>query len=194
LCVGDIVKLQTTEAPVIPGGLVQKAVGLVPKSSRRRWTLVPAAAVALLVVAGIIATRGSNQEQLALFYPPTLPRPAVTKVRSAHLGQQPGDVNRRTPAPALLPDLISPRNNSTVRSPRLEFSWEPVPSCRYYDLHLTTSEGELIWQQTSETATLQLPASVMLSKGEYFVWVTAHLKDGGMSKSTPVAFRVPDSR
>ena len=192
--VADVVKLQTNSLPAVRAGLVQQALSLTPAPRRRGWILVPVAGVVLVVLAGLIAAIGTNQKQLALFSPPTLPGPAVTKVHSARLSPQTGDVNRKRPAPALLPDVTAPRNNSTVRSARLQFDWKPVPSCRYYDLHLTTSEGGLIWQHTSENATLRLPASVTLSKGEYFVWVTAHLSDGGISKSAPIAFRVPDSR
>jgi hypothetical protein len=102
----------------------------------------------------------------------------------------PGSV-RRAPVAAGAVVLLSPRSDSMVPLPNLEFRWRDVPNAIYYDLHVVTEEGDVVWQGKVEGTRARLPDGHPLHAGtKYFVWVRAHLAGGGTIKSAAVAFRV----
>jgi hypothetical protein len=75
-----------------------------------------------------------------------------------------------------------------------EFRWKTVPHSRYYEIHVVTSEGDLVWEGQSEASVLRPPADLRLNDGSYFVWITAYLESGREAKSAPVKFSLASSR
>jgi hypothetical protein len=101
---------------------------------------------------------------------------------------------RRAPAAADAVVLLSPTSDSMVPLPNLEFRWRDVPNAIYYDLHVVTEEGDVVWQGRVEGTRTRLPDGHPLHAGtKYFVWVRAHLAGGGTLKSAAAAFRVGQS-
>jgi hypothetical protein len=129
---------------------------------------------------------------------PTLAAPVAPEIAKTMpapvLGKAVPDRVRKPLSVQVSPNVVSPRLNSVVAPERIEFKWELVPNARYYQLRLTSSDGDLVWGSQSEATGLTLPAAVHLRKGTYFVWVLAQLEDGQVRKSRPVRFQVTASR
>jgi hypothetical protein len=157
------------------------------------WNLV----AATLMITGILfaAFMLRTPSRIAI---PSLPAPLapeIAKVTPAPvLGKAVPDRVRKPLSVQVLPNVVSPRLNSVVAPERIKFKWELVPNARYYQLRVSGSDGDLVWESQSEATGLRLPASVELKKGIYFVWVLAQLEDGQVRKSRPVRFQVTASR
>jgi hypothetical protein len=96
-------------------------------------------------------------------------------------------------APRLLSrtEIEFPREGSVVSPAELELRWQPVGHSLFYEVRLVASDGSLVWEGRSETASLRVPTDVVLVPGEkYFVWVRAHLSGGKTLKSETVGFTV----
>lgn len=107
--------------------------------------------------------------------PPASPRAAVR--------------NSATPASAVV--LLSPPEEATLPPGALVFNWRAVPGAAYYELHIVTEEGNVVWSGKVEATSTTLPEGHGLEAGrKYFVWVRAHLSGGGTVKSPAVSFRV----
>jgi hypothetical protein len=196
MLVADIVKLRRLEAPLLPLGLMQRAIMLGSPSSRPRpwrWIFVPAASAAVLI-AVIVLTNLRTPQPIALPSPAAPPSAVVAKSetppgRSAAVE----DVVRKGTVPGLSPTVISPQPEGVIAPINATFRWSPVAHSRYYDIRLTRLDGDLIWEAKSEKTLLQLPGRTILKNGSYFIWVTAYLQDGRVAKSTPTKFWVNDS-
>jgi len=192
--IGDIVRAQRCEDVLLPPGLLQRAIAQTKSHPRRLgWNLV----AATLMITGILfeAFMLRTPSRIAI---PSLPAPLapeIAKVTPAPvLGKAVPDRVRKPLSVQVLPNVVSPRLNSVVAPERIKFKWELVPNARYYQLRVSGSDGDLVWESQSEATGLRLPASVELKKGIYFVWVLAHLEDGQVRKSRPVRFQVTASR
>ena len=184
------------EMPSLPPGLMQRAVALVPaKSTRMHWLWAPAAAMAgtaFLVITSVVLR---SPEQLIIPSPSAPPGPVIAKSEPAPTLSAPAHEVVRKPSSAdLLPIVVSPHRGSIVARERLEFQWKTVPHSRYYEIHVVTSEGDLVWEGQSVESVLQPPADVTLIDGSYFVWITAYLENGREAKSAPVKFSLASSR
>jgi len=184
------------EMPSLPPGLMQRAVALVPaKSTRMHWLWAPAAAMAgtaFLVITSVVLR---SPEQLIIPSPSTPTAPVIAKSEPAPTLSPPAHEIVRKPASAdLLPSVVSPHRGSIVARERLEFRWTTVPHSRYYEIHVVTSEGDLVWESQSEGSVLRPPADVKLNDDSYFVWITAYLENGREAKSAPVRFSLASSR
>ena len=182
--------------PSLPPGLMQRAVALVPpKSTRMHWLWAPAAmmtATAFLIFTAIVLR---SPEQLIIPSPSAPPGPVIAKSEPAPTLSAPAHEVVRKPSSAdLLPIVVSPHRGSIVARERLEFQWKTVPHSRYYEIHVVTSEGDLVWEGQSVESVLQPPADVTLIDGSYFVWITAYLENGREAKSAPVKFSLASSR
>jgi hypothetical protein len=194
--IGDIVRAQRAEDLLLPPGLLPRAIAQTKSQSRRLgWNLLPVAAT--LVITGILFAvlmlRTPSRVTI-----PSLPGPVTPEIAKATpapvLGKAVPDHVRKPLSVQVLPNVVSPRLNSIVAPERIEFKWELVPNARYYQLRLTSSDGDLVWESQSEATGLRLPASVDLKNGTYFVWVLAQLDGGQVRKSAPVRFLVNASR
>ena len=98
---------------------------------------------------------------------------------------------RKSPVAPTAVILSSPAENATVALPGLEFRWHDVPNAIYYELHVVTEEGDVVWQGKVDDTHARLPEGHALrANAKYFVWVRAHLAGGGTVKSAAVPFRV----
>ena len=194
--VADVIKLQKLDAPALPLGLTQRAIGLgAPKSRRVRWIGLPAAAVAGTAFV-VIVTLILRSPQQGIAPSPSAPAaPVIAKSEPAPTVNRPDrDIVRKLAPTGLLPTLIFPKRDNMVAREQLEFKWKPVPRSRYYEIHVVTSEGDLVWASQSDRDVLKFPGDVTLKEGPYFVWISAYLDDGRVQKSAPVRFVVTASR
>jgi Putative zinc-finger len=194
--VADAVRLQRFDAAAVPFDLKQKAIALAaPKSRRSRWILLPAAAIAGTALV-VIATFMLRSPQQLLVPSPSIPSPPViAKSEPAPtLNGADHDVVRKIAPTDLLPTIIFPKQDNAVTREQLEFKWMPVPRSRYYEVHVVTSEGDLVWEGQSDRAVLKFPGDRIPKDGPYFVWISAYLDDGRVQKSAPVRFLVTASR
>jgi hypothetical protein len=194
--IGDIVRAQRSEDALLPPGLLQRAIAQTKSQPRRLgWSLVPVAATLMITGMLFAALMLRTPSRVAI---PTLAAPVAPEIAKTMpapvLGKAVPDRVRKPLSVQVSPNVVSPRLNSVVAPERIEFKWELVPNARYYQLRLTSSDGDLVWGSQSEATGLTLPAAVHLRKGTYFVWVLAQLEDGQVRKSRPVRFQVTASR
>ena len=102
-------------------------------------------------------------------------------------------VRHSAPTPLLL-ELEFPVENATLSPKQLEFRWLRVPAAAYYEVHVVTEDGSVVWLGKVEGTVVRVPDGVSMEAGrKYFVWVRAYLSGGGTVKSAAVAFRVGGS-
>ena len=91
-------------------------------------------------------------------------------------------------------ELQFPVENATLSPKQLEFRWLGVAAATYYEVHVVTEDGSVIWLGKVDGTVVRLPDSVPMEAGrKYFVWVRAYLSGGGTVKSAAVSFRVGGS-
>lgn len=193
--IGQIVRTQRSQDPLLPPGLLQRAIRQTKSQSKHlAWSLIPAAALmSAVLVFAILMLRTSLR--VAIPSPPPPVAPEIAMARPEPLPRTPVPETVRKPVSIeQRPHVISPRFNAAVEPAGIEFRWSPVPQTHYYQVRLTSSDGDLIWETQSEATDLRLPASVDLKNGTYFVWILAQLVDGQVRKSPAVLFRVTASR
>jgi hypothetical protein len=100
------------------------------------------------------------------------------------------EILRKPELSEALPVILSPQPESVVGREHLEFNWTPVSRSRYYEIRVVTSDGDLLWEGQTEKSVLHLPSEIVLTRGSYFVWITAYLANGRVAKSSPVRFVV----
>ncbi len=87
-----------------------------------------------------------------------------------------------------------PAENAVLSAQQAEFRWNAIPSASYYEVHLVTEDGNVVWLGKVEGTRARPPAATPLEAGKkYFVWIRAHLSGGGTVKSAAVSFRVGGS-
>ena len=194
--VADVVRLQRSDAAPLPLNLTQKAIALLaPKSRRPRWILWPAAAMAGTAFVVIATFMFRSPQELIMPSPPAPTAPMIAKSEPAPTVRRPDrDIVRKLAPTGLSPTLIFPKRGSVIAREQLEFKWKPVPRSRYYEIHVVTSDGDLVWAGQSDQVVLKLPGDLILKDGPYFVRISAYLDDGRVQKSAPVRFLVTASR
>ena len=171
-----------------------------------RWGAVAATAACIVVAIslqlrapGVLPTSGGPE--------PAAPAPAgpppgpVTPAPSPAAAAPPAAAPQpAAPAPPAVRNSVGkllqlelqfPAENATVSPGQLEFRWREVPSATYYEVHLVTEDGSVVWQGKAEDTRARPPNDVSLEpEKKYFVWIRAHLSGGGTVKSSAVSFRV----
>jgi hypothetical protein len=72
-----------------------------------------------------------------------------------------------------------------------EFRWKAVAGSLFYEIHVVTEDGSVVWQANVDETSTRLPAGHALRAGEkYFVWVRAHLSGGGTVRSAAISFHL----
>ena len=191
LMVADVVKLQRDiELPRPPLTAANMALSFQPRPViGSRWIWASAAAMALLVLVGVIVIWRREPQKRALMAPAVSSAPMVAKVEPVTPDKAPPrEITREPVIPSIVPVIISPSQDSTVERDLLEFTWKPLSRTRDYEITVATSDGDLLWSGRSANSRLRLPSTVVLERGSYFVWVTAYLTDGQIAKSSPVRF------
>lgn len=200
-CLGQVaflVRAQGAELPQdVPGPMLARArelasSGTTARSSRAwRWQALVATA-ACLVIVGLVTLRQPQRPPA----PPTRPKALAPASLPPSAGAPPAEIQtvppraaRNAPTGLLPPVVISPRDGAVVSSTKLEFRWKPVQGCIYYEVRLLDAEGSVVWEQRTESTSMNLPAEVSLKAGQkYFVWIKAVLAGGAALQSKAVGF------
>ena len=181
------------ENPPVSEELVARARGLVEEERRQpalsiwNWkAFTGAAAVAVLGLVFLIRT-------------PVNSLPSPDPVGQEAVQSQPvggGLSGNGEPAASQAPAVRTARpgdNTPVVHLPpnakfgapdELPLAWSPVEKALYYEVAILTEEGDVAWQQRTETTAATLPAGVRARlKGKYYVSVRASLPDGRSVRS-----------
>jgi len=197
--VGALVRQQRPSEPVeVPTPLLQQAIDIVPAKSnvlaksgwRLSWKWLPVPALAATMVIAVILLKSPQPARFVA----SAPAPAVAAARapeiipraSSPLPEKQYVRKMATIAPGL--QLTEPKSNSAWQKQELRFRWRPVANSTYYEIHVVTSEGDLVWQEQRSDLAAQFPPDLSLQPGKYFVWVRAYLNDGRTIKSDARAF------
>ncbi|MFN7997032.1 MAG: hypothetical protein U0Q18_25690 [Bryobacteraceae bacterium] len=102
---------------------------------------------------------------------------------------------RQGPAGPSSPQLILPREGSTMPQGSIEFRWTPAAGALFYEIRVMNADGDMVWEARAEGADTQIPATTRLSAGrKYYASVTAALPDGKSLKSSLVGFEITPGR
>ncbi len=158
------------------------------------WSAAAAAAAVLIFVFAVYI----RQPTLNVSFPSPAPvvvarrLPAPETQISAPL--QADSVRKRRPI-EVAPELISPSNGKAVDLTQPVFRWKSVEHALFYDIRVTTSDGQITWEGRAETTQIRSPQDLQLLDGQkYFVWVVAHLQEGRTVKAKAVSFRAEQPR
>lgn len=181
--------------PEVPDLLLSRARELVPERppyAKPLWWATAAAAAACLIVAVALQVRVPTTMPVSSPAPavPTAVQRAVPTSAAGSATGPPPAIRAATPRGGA-PDLVQPAEGANVRGGEVEFRWRPLRECLFYELRVTSADGELLFSERTEDTRLRLPASISLRPGEkYFVWVAAHLREGKTVKARAIGFRV----
>jgi len=174
--VADLARLQDSEPPAdVPPSVLARARELVLSKAplwRPAWRW---GAIGVTACIAVLATVSVQQPAMKFVAP-------VESVRKA-------------PERAAFPALLAPREGATVARDAIEVRWTPVERAMFYDLHLLSADGDLIWEGRADGIQARLPASIRVSPGQkYYVSVAAWLPDGKSLKSSLVQFQIEGGR
>ena len=203
----------------VPPKLLSEARKLVsPKPGkftnwRWRWAAASAAFAGLIFLVGVVVLQRRGQESVLTPHQSLVAQTSPQPVESPRLTVESSPV-RAKPTPAaqvpkakspqppairsapdegLLPKLISPRNGGVIRREDLEFRWTPVTDAIFYDVRITSAEGDVVFEKQTEETTLKLGSATPLMPGtKYFATIHAHLRFGKTVRSSVVSFRLAE--
>ena len=114
-------------------------------------------------------------------------------VKSPVEKREPVPLTRNARAAGGLPNLLSPREGSSVRRDVFVCRWQKVPDAAFYEISIMSASGDVLVSRQTETESLDLAGDLPLQTGaKYFMSVRAHLRDGRTIRSTVVSFHVVD--
>jgi len=89
------------------------------------------------------------------------------------------------------PTLSFPQEGDVINPGAVELRWAAVPQAIFYRISIVTTDGDLVWEAQVEKTETQVPTDAGLAPGhQCFVWVEAHLKEGGTVTSPVVGFQI----
>jgi len=142
-----------------------------------RWA---AAAVVVLTFGLLMSLESPNRNSPELTSPVT---------RSPAMRQQ-----RNIDPYALLPQVISPTDGSTINPTTQQFTWVPIRDSLFYQVRIVSDVGNLVWQERVNGTQWRLPLGLSLhGNAEYFVRVDAYLTEAKSLNSDYVVFKVAAS-
>ena len=126
--------------------------------------------------------------------PAATPRAAVPSaspaIPSAPAAPERSTVRHSAGKPVLL-TVLSPAADAALSVQQVEFVWSPIPTTAYYEIHLVTEDGNVVWLAKTDDTRARPPAGLpLVAGGKYFVWVRAYLSGGGTVKSAAVPFHI----
>src|SRR5215471_4596320 len=163
LVVADAVKAQReTDLPSPPAELKWKATGFAAsETAQKPWVWVPAgtlAAIALLIATSMLLRK---PQSLVIQSPPSPSAPMIAKSEpAAASGAALRDLVRKPTSSEPLPSIVFPRPDSTLSREQLTFGWKSVAQSRYYEVHVVTADGDLVWEGQTDKSNLQMPGDV----------------------------------
>jgi len=187
----------------VPASLVSRARQLsspptkLPARLSWQWQAA-AAAFACVALATVVWLRRPERE-----IPPPRPEPTAGPAVQSPSKTLPEIPAESVPVPTVrnggktvsIPEIVFPVPGSSVARQDLEFRWKPLRGTLYYHVRVLTAEGDLAWEQRTESSSARLPEDVKLETGQkYFVQVRAYLPEGKTAQSRAVAFTVANHR
>jgi hypothetical protein len=177
--VGFLVREAGKEQPAVPSHLLDAVQA--SQAGWRRWlprpalTALAAAASVLLLVA--VGTRIDWSGQAD-------PAGAPAAQGAEHRIVRNGSV------PSSRPQILEPREGDSIGPAEAAIAWQETPQALQYTVLLVDLQGDVIWEGHAAETRTRIPAAGLVPGQRYFVWVEAHLRDGGSLKSSPVGFLV----
>lgn len=168
--VAVLAALTDAAAKPVPAGLVEAATRLpAPWTRRAAWCGAMAAGVLLAVSLWPIRELGRPLD-------PATPSATSERVRTSPAGTA-----------ALV--VETPRDNQRL-APGFEVRWQGPASAVFYEVQLTTADGDLLWSAHVEGTTSHIAVPTILSATQpSYLWVTAHLPEGRRLTSNVVRVR-----
>lgn len=203
--VAFLLKAQDAELPQVPAALLAR----VAKPASRpwladiswRWAPAAVALAGVVVVASVMLRQepaapsaGSERppaRQQAATSTPVQPAPAPVAPGASPAASSP----RETRSQAQVADglqLLEPRVGATVTAEGFDLRWTAAPRALFYEVRITTANGQMVWSGKSEREQLRVPAAAGLQPGVHFAWVRAHLPEGRLVRAQAVSFRVQE--
>lgn len=196
--VAFLLQLQEVEPPAeVPPSLLAQAREIVQRQSPRlTWRWATASAVAAgFAIAVMVWFR---EQQLPVFSPKPSPAPHTQIAPPTAAPNQPPSETPRTVRKAekksFVPEVLFPREGTSVFREALEFRWKAVPRSVFYEIRMVTETGDLVWEAQTTGTSARLPREIQLEPGQkYFVWVHAYLPEGKTVRSKAVGFKASTS-
>jgi len=196
-CAGQVAFLVKTADVVqyqVPEDLMVSAVRMgkpQPKRKAPSWRLAGASALVLIVAISIAVEYPKHQTS-------TRPDPVVSAPNTVAESHP----EENTPGPPIAsPELrgsgvdssaspfLFPVPNQTVDVKSVVFLWKKFDGAELYEIELLTDDGSYIWGQKVSAASVALPKSVHLVKGQsYFVKLKIHTQHGSVEQPRALRF------
>jgi hypothetical protein len=196
--VAFLARLRDTEAPAdVPPELLVRARELPAKKSSGGWT--PewrwGAAVAALAGVAAVSTYSLRQQTagptvLSELPKVVLPAPLVPAPDREPAATEQARTVRSATAAELSPELLFPAEGGVIAATDREIRWRPVARALFYEVHLMTAEGDLVWETRTDRTAASVPVAHLNAGRKYYLSVRALLPEGKTIKSTTVGFEV----
>jgi hypothetical protein len=203
--VGFLLNVQDAELPQVPAALLAR----VAKPPSRpwladiswRWAPATVALAGVLVVASVVMRQDPAAPSVGSERPPirqqtSAPAPAVpTPVPEGSGASQAASPPRETRSQAQVADglqLLEPRAGAIVTAESFKLRWTAVPRALFYEVRITTANGQMVWSGKVEREQVRVPADAGLRPGAHFAWVRAHLPEGRLIRAQAVSFTVQE--
>src|SRR2546430_7669405 len=155
------------------------------------WATLSAAAVLVVLVVSVELRPPRADRNLSS---PAAPTESEERTSTAPAVIQPSSpippAVRNAPRSLPSPELIFPSEGAIVPRQNVAFRWREVKRSIDYEVVVVTAEGDIVWEDRTETTRARLPHNISLNPGQkYFVWVRADQPEGRAAKSATVSFR-----
>jgi hypothetical protein len=191
--IGDTIKGgREIELVVPPITLFNKSVQSVPDSRvSTAWMLLPAGVAAIVVAVAAASIYLHHPEQGVVPPPHSLSAPLIAKSPPApNPKSRVADVVRGLPAINAPLRITSPRAGNVLSNEPLQIRWTAMRDAGSYQVSVLAPDGDLVWKGETRELVLEVPASIHLKDGSYFVLVTSYLPNGRTVRSAPISFVV----
>lgn len=177
--VGSLVREAEQEMPAVPSHLLEAA-----RSRRASWSAwIPKPALTMVAVAATVILAvvvGLRFDWAREARPTAGSATAPSEERTVRNGV----------ASVSGPQILEPLEDATVSGAEITLRWMKTPQALQYAVLVVNLQGDVIWEGRVADNRAGIPATDLIPGERYFVWVEAHLRDGGSLKSSPVGFRV----
>lgn len=182
-------------SPMTPAYLRKRAEELTSSSSHNwRWVWALGPALACLIAVAIFVRQPQKHLPVIEPAPPAAPEVATPQSAPSSSSAAPSDSTRALGRQPQALRLLSPARGAVLGRSQLQFEWTAVPNTSYYQIRMTRTDGELVWEVRSQQPRVHAPDKMKFAAGQYFFWVTAYLNDGRTTRSDPLEFQLHADR